>query len=602
MSKSKIQSRLENIPAWLIIGTIVILSVVRLVIIFSQRNGHHVDETWSYGFANSYYSPYIYTTTRYGGFEESYWKNIGVWTDGKEFKDYLTVSKDNAFSFDSVMYNKEYDLNPPLYDLILHFICSFFPDKFSWTYAFVISLLFYIPSLVFVYLISVELTDSRFVGYITTIYYVLSGCGTANFLYLRVYHISTFLTLCLFWLVIKIIKYPLKKHLIMVALLPLVTMAGAFNQYFFLVIAFFITLFGELLLLFKKQVKKFFVLGPVMLISVILYFVCYPTAFGILFPYSTGESGGVPGYAYPYSWNLAVANRHFFSGTIGWFIDFSIPDIIAFGGIVVFVSLVVILFCFLFRNEKFLKNFKNTLSVYLKKILCASFAELKKLDIAVVIALISSLLCIFVIPKVAKIYNMYFVERYFFASMTLFIVAVLSCFGVFIKRMLTCNEHRILLFLLIALLVVSNIKTNYFTEGYKFNNMNEEELLRDLTGKDVYVYTAFPRDLVWLSSVLMNSENIFIDIQASLEPRDYNLPYLDSECLIMVNTNFFMSDEQKSEYSYNGTVVGEVGDITGLMETEEDFIDRVETQTGYEYSFIGQYQTFVGVYNLYKAV
>ena len=77
---------------WL--GLIILFAVIRLIYLFSLRDGHHVDETWSYGYANSYYMPHVF-----GGYSEETERNIGEWTTGKAFKNYITVSEDQRFSF-----------------------------------------------------------------------------------------------------------------------------------------------------------------------------------------------------------------------------------------------------------------------------------------------------------------------------------------------------------------------------------------------------------------------------------------------------------------------------------------------------------------------
>ena len=60
MSDNKFISTVKKVNPYVWLGIIVIIAVIRLCILFSLRDGHHVDETWSYGFANSYYNPQIY--------------------------------------------------------------------------------------------------------------------------------------------------------------------------------------------------------------------------------------------------------------------------------------------------------------------------------------------------------------------------------------------------------------------------------------------------------------------------------------------------------------------------------------------------------------
>ena len=60
MSNNKALSVFKKIPAAVWLGLIILFAVIRLICLYNARDGHHVDETWSYGFANSYYDPQIY--------------------------------------------------------------------------------------------------------------------------------------------------------------------------------------------------------------------------------------------------------------------------------------------------------------------------------------------------------------------------------------------------------------------------------------------------------------------------------------------------------------------------------------------------------------
>ena len=132
-----------KISPFIVLALIIAFGIVRLILIFSTRDGHHVDEVWSYGFANSYYQANVY-----GWDDEINRINVDEWIKGEVFKDYITVSEDEAFAYDSVLYNKRYDLSPVLYALILHTVSSFFPGVFSWYFAFSVSLCFFALSVI----------------------------------------------------------------------------------------------------------------------------------------------------------------------------------------------------------------------------------------------------------------------------------------------------------------------------------------------------------------------------------------------------------------------------------------------------------------------
>ena len=90
----------------IILSLIILIGMIKLIYLFSLRDGHHVDETWSYGYANSFFMPHVF-----GGYYDYEIRNLGEWVKGEEFKDYITVSYDERFRFDSVMYKISFLIN-----------------------------------------------------------------------------------------------------------------------------------------------------------------------------------------------------------------------------------------------------------------------------------------------------------------------------------------------------------------------------------------------------------------------------------------------------------------------------------------------------------
>ena len=584
---------------WL--ALIIVFALCRLIFLFSLRDGHHVDETWSYGYANSYYFPYVF-----GGYSDETEANIGEWISGDVFKDYITVDEDQRFSFDSVIFNKKDDLSPVLYAFILHFICSFFPGQFSWWFAFIVSLLFFVPSLILMFILSKEITDSKLCGFLTVIYYIFSGCGSANFLYLRVYHIFTFLTLLLFFFIHRILKNDGKGKWIYYCLLPVVTLLGCLTHYYFLVMAFGLTLFGAIIIIFGKRLRDAFRLCYIMLLSVIVFFLIYSPALNKLLPYATeGASSGTTGYySYPYYFDLAIANVHFFQGTIGWFIQFDIISLMYFLGIVVFVAIIVALIIFVFRNELWMKKFVEKSKGLITTSFKCSAGFFKTFNPSIFIALFASIFYMLVIPYSATLVNMGFTERYFFPAMSLFIVVYMSFMSKLIIKIFSVKRNRKIAVcstvIVCALLVFFDYRSNYFTELYRFKNWSENELLSELSNKNVYFIINADRDMVCFSSLLYKSNNIYVDYQSSFDEEDFTVPELGSDCILLIINEGLLSEEQKSELLSDNALP-----IYGLMKpdvlkTEDDIIDVIEESTGFEYEQVGKYLNFLGYVSIYR--
>lgn len=584
---------------------IITFGVIRLCYIFSLRDGHHVDETWSYGFANSYYDPYIYSESRYGDVADpGTWKNINSWLPGMMFKDYITVQDGERFAFDSVLYNKEYDLGPALFPLILHFICSLFPGTFSWCYAFSINLICFIGSLILFYLIVYEISGSVYVGLFSSFFYVLSGCGTGNYLYLRVYALFTFFVLALFYTMVRFIK---KKHKLRDYLfLIIISILGCMTHYYFLVIAFFLTFFSVLVIFIKKRFFDGVKFGFTMLISVVAFFVIYRPALKMLFPYFTQETsvGGSNGYAASYKWNISAANMHFFQGTIGFFVDFCIPLFLAIFGVICFIAITLGLIVFLFRNEKWFKK-----SVVVFKTASVSFGHIlfsffKKNGIILWIPAVASIAYFFIIPHSVSLSSMGYIERYLFAAMSLFLITYLSIIGsaflsIICSKLKRIIKYSIACILFIGMLVLS-VRSNLFIDEFKFTGMGEDELTELLDGKQCYVMIHAVRDMVWLSPVLSNTEDVYIDMALYIPLEEHTIPDLDSNSLILLNLTDFLTEEQKVSYEESGDIELVGMNRPSVYMTADDYIDMVEEHNGLSYSSVNEFSTFIGDLRLYK--
>ena len=578
------------------IALIIVFAVFRLISIFSLRDGHHVDEAWSYGFANSYYKTQVF-----GGFYQYEWENVGEWISSDVFNDYITVSEGERFTFDSVLYNKNLDLSPALYELLLHLVCSLFPNSFSWNYAFFINLLFYVPTLVFVYLISYQFTNSRACGLACLIYFVFSGSGTANFLYLRVYHMFTFFVLVLFWLIQKIIKNENKKN-IYYWLLPIITFLGCFTHYYFFVIAFLFTCFSALLLLLKRRYVDWFRLCYVMLISVLFFFAVYSPALNMILPFTGGDAAG--GYSYPYSWDLAVANRHFFTDTLGFYINFRVASLIMFLGSLIFLCIIVGLMYFLFRKESWMDNLLGLLRNKMRDCSKSFMCFAKKIDITFIVALLTIGLDILIIPYSSSLCNMGYIERYFFPVLCLFIVLYASVIGMLIKEIIISKANSFLklscVMLILVLLLVQRNYSKIYTDRFMFLTMNENELIDNVSNKDCYVYTSSLRDLVWLSTVLNESNNAFVDFKGEFSCDAVVFPEDQCEGVLLIVDNGFMTEEQKQEYEETDSF--ELNDIMRpqVMMTMQDYINNIEEKTSCRFQLINEYKTYIGDIKLYK--
>ncbi len=601
MDRNSFGEKIKKVHWGIWLGLIIVIAVIRLIVIFNGRDGHHVDETWSYGFANSYYDPYVYTDNKVGiTYGPEGIKNLGLWISGEVFDDYITVSPDQRFSVDSVIYNKEEDLGPLLYELILHFVCSLFPDTFSWWYAFALNLCLFIPTIIFVCLISYEITNSKICGFICSLYYIFSGCGTGAFLYLRVYSLFTFLSVALFYLIVRLLKYKTEKFNKLFFILPVVCLLGCFTHYYYLVVAFLFTFFGAVMLLIKKRWMDSLRLCYVMLYSVMAFFAMYFQCVHMLIPHSTGEAT-VAGYSFPYTWELATANMHFFMGTVGFYINFTTIYLLIALGVIFFATAFIGLICFLFRNEKWMKTLVGKVKSFIKKLHGSSTKLFASMDSSAYIALPVSIAYILILPKSASLVTMGFVERYFFPGMTIFQIFYIS---VVAKGVLSARfagaKNIVIISILVLLIGYLDFRSNVFTDSFKFYGAGDKELAEELKGRDVYIVVDnTARDMTWISSILKDSNNVYIELTGELDSGSHDIPDLPDDCLVLLNSRGFLQEDEFGEPILEYDITTYVSK-PHLIKTTRQFIDDLGAKNGCSYSLIGEYDSFIGILNLYE--
>ncbi len=256
----------------------ILLPMIFFVFLFAhEKTAYHEDEFFSYALSNSYKRPFLY------GSSHLKTDNYNVWMDGDEFKYYLRTNADTNFQYDSVWYNQSMDVTPPFYYVILHTICSAFPDQFSWWFAFAINLVVFVIAQIFVYRLTFRLSHSKLTAYIICLLWPFTVGATETFLYLRFYAMMTMFGVILTDLSVSMLdtaRTPKRREYLFLALTALL---GALTQHLFLIYAFFLTLFTAVFLALQKRFRKMFAYGLSVLFGTLLSFVVFPASYDHLF-------------------------------------------------------------------------------------------------------------------------------------------------------------------------------------------------------------------------------------------------------------------------------------------------------------------------------
>jgi len=278
---------MRGAPSWLtpvLLVALILLQLMRVTAVFESREDFHLDECWSYGFANSYYDGYIarvpvddYATVAEWDKDAVASQNFNEWTSSEVLRDFLTVQPDERFDYASVIASQKYDLSPPFHSILLYTICSFFPDTFSWWYAYAINIVAFIGAQICLFLIGRRLLKSKWLALLLVALYGFSMGAVNCFVYLRPYALLTFLTLLFCWINLLLFDRGYRHCGALIALLGIVTFLGCYTNIYFLLFAFAMTVGVCIHLIRQRRWKALFAYGFAVLAgAVCMLLACIP--------------------------------------------------------------------------------------------------------------------------------------------------------------------------------------------------------------------------------------------------------------------------------------------------------------------------------------
>ena len=257
---------------------------------FYMKDCYYIDEIWSYSLSNSYGHPFLFThtpgingdqsTPAEGEWdihdEPTYHDFAYHWIDGEVYNNFITVQNNHRFDYANVYRNQEMDTHPFLYYCLLHTVCSFFPNEFSWWFGWGINILFYLCTLILIYRISRLLFNSHLVGILSMALWGISRAGISDVVFLRMYMMLTFLSLLLVYATLKMIDSIKTEKLLFVFLINL---AGFLTQYYFYIFSFFLTASVVVYYLIKQKWICAIKYGLAVLLSAVVSMIAFPAIF-----------------------------------------------------------------------------------------------------------------------------------------------------------------------------------------------------------------------------------------------------------------------------------------------------------------------------------
>ncbi len=570
-----------------------------------RKQGFYSDEIFSYGLANSYYQPYMgipgdaedlghaqFVMGEDGNLrmdlEKSGLVDSYQWVPGSRFQEYLSVQPGQRFAYGSVIYNQSLDMHPPLYYLLLHTVCSLFPDSFSVWYAYVLNMLFLIGVQIFLFLTAREISRSSVAALLSCVLYGGSAGALNTFMFLRQYSLQTML--CLMFTFFAVRVYHKRKAVFsdykfdfLGAVLS--AFAAFMTQYYSIIYVGAFTLFYCAILLLEKRWKKMFLFGCSMLAVLGVFIALWPYMFGQYGALEESYEVGIP-----FAMQMKVLLRQLCRNCFGFsfsmlatpFWSIVLPPLLF---MVIFIPALLLPF----RDEVWCQKIFAKAKAFPGKVK----RFMQKADFSTLILVLSMAVYYTVTGgSILSVGMGNYVIRYIMISLPILcMVAVIWAFWI-LSRMI--HAKRICCGVLAFIVTFMALRTHMLTEPvfvvpHFGESQDTTQLLEDCNVVVIYdSYVAAFRFLNWVTPYLTKTRNSFVvsadladsyrsDIAELGEPVDY----------VLVKASLFEPDEEQSEtaekileefdaYSIESNFLSQMMDESKTYSSEEGFKDVEE--------------------------
>ena len=262
----------------IVFSIVILILIVNAFIWGSHKEGFHGDELYSYHFICNVKYPGINSDRENG-------KYLNNWHDSQYYRDYFIISENERFDIKGVIDSIKQDVHPPVFYILLDIMVSlFFPSRFSKWSGIFLNILFYLLTLIILYLFAKKMLRSEKWALTTTALYGISSGAVSTIVFIRMYMVLTafsVLTLYLHFLLWEKIfetdnKISKKNSIKLMIEIGLTSVLGTLTHYYFLIFLFFISLFMTLWFIMKIKIKMMFTYTGVILTSVLMSLIIWP--------------------------------------------------------------------------------------------------------------------------------------------------------------------------------------------------------------------------------------------------------------------------------------------------------------------------------------
>lgn len=522
----------------IVLVVMIVLQVILIVYCFTKKEGFHSDELWSYGYANSYYGGDIYCD------QSDKPIHLNEWEDSSVIRDYLVVNKGEEFSYGSVYHNMTDGEHPPLHSLILHTICSFFPDTFSPWYAFSINIVAFVVCMLFLFK-TAKLLRGEWFALVCCFLYGFSMGARDTYIYLRMYTLCTALFMVYLYYVLCFLKQYKKSGKIMhhhLLISVIAAFLGFYTHYYMVMLIGIFTFFMCVYLLFKRRIRLMFVYGVSMLGALGMSLVAFPSTVQRIIRWGLEEYGKRTDFRFDIKMRVLMnfVSLKEFSIPISMYKSGNLPIIL---GYVVFTGIIISPLIFLLRNTKWMRNIRKKIRFVLThKIMLIKYI-FKRVNWLVLVLGVTIIVQLIGVGEASSVYGMGLYEdryiHYLYPIAVLVGVDVIYCFCcILLKR---SRRYKVAVWMITGCILLVNMYIRQDYDTYYFEKDVKGESLQEAVSGETCIYVMNENwFFVAMTEPLMNSKEFF---RVSYKDCDeYTEQYMDrikkGKVLLVVDSSF----------------------------------------------------------------
>lgn len=424
---------------------IYIIFALLIILVIGQKKNLFMDEIFSYGLSNhKYVDTYVMQPVE----GETYVPAVSAYLD------YVAVQPEHRFDYANVWKNQAEDVHPPLYYVLLHTICSFFPDNFSIWYAGIINILFALLTLWVVHKLIYELTGSEAVAMLGAVGIAISPGILSSLTFLRMYAMTMFWVTLITCIFVKAVGKELSWRFFLTA--AGVTVLGALTHYYFIVYLFFASLFFGIYLLVKKQ----FIYAAKLIVTMGMSGVVSVGIFPSMIHHMFTEEGNRGEETID---NLTAISFSDYKNRVVRFVEIVSEEL--FGGLLIGVILLIVILMGV-------KGFGACKKTGMKHQLQSLYQKMKTDNVWKWTIVIGSIACYFLI--VAKM-AVYLINRYMFPIYALLVSAIFCMLYVAGKSLLSKKVHVWLM----GMVMLLTVALGYKIHSWPYLYLETQQLLNE---------------------------------------------------------------------------------------------------------------------------